>query len=297
MKNQKYGIEIEMTGITRATAASCVAKYFSTRYSRAYGVYDTYLVPDQSDRTWKVMYDGSIRPQEYADGHLTRTTQPEYKVELVSPILCYEDIETLQEIIRLLFAAGARCNKSCGIHVHVDASAYKPQTLRNIINIVAAKEDLLYKALNVDPSRVCFCKKVNSDLIDSINRHRPKTMDELRTAWYAEFPYNTRGHYNDSRYHGLNLHATFTKGTIEFRLFNGTLHAGKIKTYIQLSLAISHQALTQSRASSRKVETTNEKYAFRCWLLRLGLIGPEFKTCRYHLLKALEGNSAWRYIA
>ena len=36
-------------------------------------------------------------------------------------------------------------------------------------------------------------------------------------------------HYNSSRYHGSNIHATFTKGTVEFRLFNGTLHAGEIK--------------------------------------------------------------------
>lgn len=40
-----------------------------------------------------------------------------------------------------------------------------------------------------------------------------------------------------------------------------------------------------------------EKYAFRCWMLRLGLIGDEFKTCRHHLLKNLTGNAAWRHAA
>ena len=95
----------------------------------------------------------------------------------------------------------------------------------------------------------------------------------------------------------LNLHSTFTKGTVEFRLFNSTTHAGEIKAYIQFCLAVSHQALTQKKASARKTVTDNEKYAFRCWMLRLGLSGDEFKTCRLHFLKHLEGNSAWRNAA
>ena len=86
----------------------------------------------------------------------------------------------------------------------------------------------------------------------------------------------------------------FQKGTVEFRLFNGTTHAGKIKAYIQLCLAIGAQALNQASASRRKTQTTNEKYTFRTWLLRLGLNGDEFKTARLHLLKHLDGCIAWK---
>ncbi len=43
-----------------------------------------------------------------------------------------------------------------------------------------------------------------------------------------------------------------------------------------------------------KTHSDNEKYTFRTWLLRLGLIGDEFKTARQHLLKNLEGNIAWK---
>jgi len=50
------------------------------------------------------------------------------------------------------------------------------------------------------------------------------------------------------------------EGTIEFRLFNGMMHAGKVKTYIQLSLAISHQTLVQKGASHSRTKSTNEKY-------------------------------------
>ena len=77
-------------------------------------------------------------------------------------------------------------------------------------------------------------------------------------------------------------------------MFNSTLHAGEVKSYIQLCLAISHQALIQKGASRTKTQSSNEKYTFRTWLLRLGLIGDEFKTARQHLLKNLDGNIAWR---
>jgi hypothetical protein len=101
-------------------------------------------------------------------------------------------------------------------------------------------------------------------------------------------------HYDDSRYRALNLHSVFSKGTIEFRLFNSTLHAGEVKSYIQLCLAISHQGLVQKSASRARTQSENEKYTFRTWLLRLGMIGDEFKTARLHLLKNLEGNIAWK---
>ena len=118
-------------------------------------------------------------------------------------------------------------------------------------------------------------------------------MPELEELWY-----NGRGgsfhHYDDSRYHALNLHSVFSKGTIEFRLFNSTMHAGEVKSYIQLCLAISHQALVQKSASRSRTTSENEKYTFRTWLLRLGMIGDEFKTARYHLLKKLDGNIAWK---
>ena len=76
-----------------------------------------------------------------------RSASRDYSVEFVSPICQYEDIETIQELVRKLRAGGARVNDSCGIHVHVDASSHTPQTLRNIVNIMASKEDLLYKTL------------------------------------------------------------------------------------------------------------------------------------------------------
>ena len=296
MRTQRFGIEIEMTGITREKAAEAIAEYFGTESFYIGTYYKTYGAKDRQGRTWKATFDSSIIAQKKSGGR-TVGANDTYKCEIVSPILTYEDLPDLQEIVRQLRHKGAFVNSQCGIHIHVDASRYTPQTLRNLVNIIASKEDILYKALRIDPARMRWCKKTNERLLEAINRRKPQTMEALKDIWYAG---STRGrdeHYNDTRYHGLNLHSTFTKGTVEFRLFNSTTHAGEIKAYIQFCLAVSHQALTQKKASARKTVTDNEKYAFRCWMLRLGLSGDEFKTCRLHFLKHLEGNSAWRNAA
>lgn len=289
MRTQRFGIEIEMTGITRQTAAQTVANYFGTSATHIGGVYDPYTVRDNQNRQWKIVSDASID----CESRRGRTSSGQYSVEFVSPICCYDDIETIQELIRKLRSSGAKVNDSCGIHIHVDAATHNEKTLRNIVNIMAAKEDLLYKALKVQVQRERYCKKADLRFLEELNRRQPKSMDQFERIWY-----NGRSgrhyHYDDTRYHGLNLHSVFSKGTIEFRLFNSTLHAGEVKSYIQLCLAISHQALVQKGASRSRTQSTNEKYTFRTWLLRLGLIGDEFKTARMHLLKNLEGNIAWR---
>ena len=298
MKTQHFGIEIEMTGITRSKAASLMATFFGTgRKYHEGGAYDTYIAEDGQGRKWKAMNDSSLFPEKKAGGRTVEATT-NYRTEVVSPILSYDDIPSLQELIRTLRRAGAFANSSCGIHIHVGAERFTPKTLRNLVNVFYSKEDLIYRALSINPGREHrYCRKTNERFLKELNKKRPATMAKFADLWYMEAPCGRNMHYNSSRYHGLNLHATFTKVTVEFRLFNGTLHAGEIKAYIQFCLAMTHQALTQKKASARKTETDNEKYAFRCWMLRLGLIGDEFKTCRHHLLKNLTGNAAWRHAA
>ena len=289
MKDQRFGIEIEMTGITRNTAAKTIANYFGTTAKHVGGGYDAYTARDPQGRIWKVVKDASIN-YEARGG---RVGSKNYQVEVVSPICKYEDIPVVQELVRQLRKAGAKVNASCGIHIHVDASTHNAQTLRNVANIMASKEDLLYKTLKVKIDREYYCKKADLRVVEEVNAQRPKTMAHMEKLWYNGES-GRHDHYNDTRYHALNLHSVFQKGTIEFRMFNSTLHAGEVKSYIQLCLAISHQALVQRTASRSRTQSTNEKYTFRTWLLRLGMIGDEFKTARQHLLKNLDGNIAWK---
>lgn len=257
LKEQRFGIEIEMTGITRQEAAEVAAAYFGTESSYVGTYYDTYAALDGQGRQWKFMSDGSITAERKAGEQRVRATS-EYKTEMVSPICRYEDIVAIQEIIRELKKHGAITNKSCGIHVHVDASPFDARTLRNITNIMASKEDLIYRALKVSVARENqYCHKVEERFLEELNQKKPRTLDGVERIWYNGESRRYE-HYDDSRYHCLNLHSVFQKGTVEFRLFNGTLHAGKIKAYIQFSLAITAQALNQACASRRKTQTTNE---------------------------------------
>lgn len=293
MKNQRFGIEIELTAITRQKAAEVAAQYFGTTAQYDGTFYNVYSALDNQGRKWQFVSDSSITPEKKERNRVVPAGS-EYATEMVSPICRWEDIETVQELVRKLRVAGAIANPSCGIHIHVDASPYDANTLRNITNIMASKEDLIYKALEVSVARQDrWCKPVDNRFLDELNQNRPRTLDEISRLWYNGSS-RSDVHYDHSRYHCLNLHSVFQKGTVEFRLFNGTTHAGKIKAYTQFCLAISAQALNQRSASRTKTQTTNEKYTFRTWLLRLGMIGDEFKTAREHLLKPLTGCIAWK---
>lgn len=299
MKKQTIGVEIEMNNITRRAAAKLAAEFFGTgRFEdTAYrNGYSTWSAWDAQGREWKMQKDVSIAGD---DAH---------KCEMVTPILTYEDMELLQELVRRLRKAGARSDatRGCGVHIHIGAKGHTPQTLRNLANIMASHENLLTESLALDHYRVGrFCRPVDHDFLDRLNRRKPKTMSQLADIWYEGngANYGRSQHYNDSRYHMLNLHATFTKGTIEFRLFqfdapadgkmNG-LHAGQLKSYIQLCLALSQMAKTVRTASPRPQQNENPKYAMRTWLLRLGFIGEEFATAREVLTKRLTGDAAFR---
>lgn len=301
MKNTKFGIEIEFTGITRKEAARVVSEYTGGSVHFEGDFYDTYSVILPDGRKYKLMRDGSITTMK-KDGNRKVYADGEYSVELVSPILTYEkDIETLQEIVRRLRKAGAFVDEgSCGIHIHLNGKDHTIRSIRNFVNIIYSKNDLLYKALQIKPERFRWCQKMDYSLVETINRKKPRTLFELENIWYTLNP-DSRGrcretHYHSSRYHFLNLHSFFQGNhTVELRGFNSTLHAGKIRAYIVLALALNQQALTQTKASAKKPQVENEKFAMRTYLNRIGLIGDEFKNCREHLTAHLEGSAAWRF--
>ena len=299
MKKQTIGVEVEMNNITRKEAAMLAATFFGTgRYedtARRNGYY-TWSAWDAQGREWKFQRDVSIAGPD------------DEKCEMVTPILTWDDIETLQELCRQLRHKGAKSDatRGCGVHIHIGANGHTPQTLRNLANIMASHEDLLTAALNLDTSRINrYCRTVNRVFLSRVNQKKPKTMSALADLWYntQNASYGRDQHYNDSRYHMLNLHATFTKGTVEFRLFQfdaptedrkGGIHAGQLKSYIQLCLALSQMAKTLRTASAKPQQRENPKYAMRTWLLRLGFIGDEFKTARDLFTNRLEGDAAFR---
>ena len=81
---------------------------------------------------------------------------------------------------------------------------------------------------------------------------------------------------------------------IEFGWFRPTDDQAELAAYYQLVQGLCELARTQKRVSASEQEVENEKYAFRCFLLRLGFIGRDYKDSRRVLLKRLTGNAAFR---
>lgn len=285
-----------MTGITRQQAAEAVAALFGTsaRRTRESRTYDPWEVADPAGKKWRFVYDGSIRGIQ---GNREPTSSRLYKVEMNSPVLEYSEMEKLQQVVRALRQAGAVVNSSCGMHVHVDAANHTPQSLKNALTIMYSKEDILFKALKVNENRVQrWCQKVREPMLEKIRKMPTDlTMEQLKQQWYGGTD-ESRMHYSWTRYYALNLHSVFYRGTLEWRCFESTLHAGKVRANITLALAISAQAINQKKTVMRKTGISeNPAFTFRTFLLRLGLIGPEYKNVRAHLMENLPGDKAWRY--
>lgn len=313
MLDQTFGVEIEMYHITRARAAQVVCDSLTAQLKPhkvdyiGNGCYDCRHIRPQAEpandfNTWTVERDASI----------VAATDNE-RVELVTPILHWESMPVLQQLVRDLRKAGARSDPehSCGIHVHVGGEGHTPRTLRNLANLMAAHEQLLIGALNLDAGRVTtWCRPVDPHFLHALNAKKPTEMHDLADIWYVS--QNADGgryeHYNSSRYHMLNLHSYFTHGNLEFRLFQfdsytpsapvghrGGMHAGQVKAYVQMCLALSDMAKRITTATSKSHVTDNPRYAMRCWLLRLGFIGPDYATARELFIRRLPGDSAFRH--
>lgn len=275
--NQLFGFELEFGGIMRSTATRVVSEVLGGTYSVSN------VITDQRGRKWKIVNDGSVHAQ---GGQAS---------ELVSPPLMMEDMDKVQEVIRALRRAGAKVDSSCGMHVHVDLANYNVKTLKNLVKYYAKYENMFYNAAKVLPNRAGhYAKKLNDkhpNLVAKIGE--VKDLDDLKKLWYGRELTSTPSHYDNSRYAGLNLHNIWYKGwysgTVEFRLFNGTLHAGEVRSYITLALAISAKALNAKSVNSRKNNIVEDVYLFPKILGGLGITYKDeiTKNVYKHLTKSM----------
>lgn len=302
LKTQTIGVEIEMGKISKKTACSVVNKYFNDTYGYSnemwydgshHSDYVCYGKPDINNRArvWRFMDDAS-----------SSGDWGSISCEMVTPILRYEDIEDLQAIVRLLRQNGARSGAhwNSGVHIHVGADfdregGQNARSVVNLVNLIASHERLICDAVSVTQSRIeQWCRFVEPSFLRTINTKKIKTKTDLEIAWYGFS--GQHPHYDRTRYHLLNLHAIWDKGTIEFRCFefHNNLHAGELKAWIQLCLAMCSYAKLIRYSSPKPLNVTNQKYALKNWLNNMGLIGDEFKTCRKMLTKHLRGDTAYK---
>ena len=291
---QQFGVEIEMTGITRRKAAEVIrdalgGKLFSRKSSKGR---DHYQVVDPLERKWRIMFDKSMTR---CDEQYEITENEDYGVELCTPILRYEDIPTLQAIADALEEAGAVTGAEfrAGFHIHVDGSEITAQKLINLVNFYSSKENYFWQVLDVPDNREPYCQRINREFVAELNQQRPQEMEDIAELWYKHSDSKYKSDRYKSRYRFLNLHSLFQSGHYEVRGCNGTLDRDEIHAYLSMFLGVHNAAMTRQRCSPVESTTTNMKYAVRVVLINLGLNGKEFATARKVLLAGLDGNSAW----
>ena len=156
--------------------------------------------------------------------------------------------------------------------VHVSMDGHTGISLRNIINMVYSKEHLIKKVFEYDDNIL------NPEFVRKINEENLKETDELKSA--------LEGIENP----GVDFN--FEEKNIIFKFCN---NHEKNKSYIKFIEQLCRYAKKLKHASVKQVQTDNEKFAMRTWLIRLGFIGGDFKDFRKELLKNLEGNGAFRF--
>ena len=81
---------------------------------------------------------------------------------------------------------------------------------------------------------------------------------------------------------------------LRFPWFTLTEADGEMDTYLRFVTALCKMAKEQKRVTAKEKDTGNDKFTMRLFLIRLGFVGPEFKTARRILLRNLSGNAAWK---
>ena len=169
LKKQNYGVEVEFTGITRAMAAKAVAEVIGgTVTGPDHTCYRTRIIRDSQGRKWKIMRDSSIIPVRKTGN----ANMDEYRVEFVTPILNYDDLETLQAIIRKFREIGGVPHASCGIHIHVDGANHTATSLRRLVNFMYSRQEIIYDALAVGNRKNRWCLPVCKKLLDTMKKDK-----------------------------------------------------------------------------------------------------------------------------
>jgi hypothetical protein len=169
-------------------------------------------------------------------------------IEIVSPPLFgTEGLRQIEVVCQILRNGGARVDNSCGLHVHHDASDFGCQELRRLIQLVNRWEEVIYYCLPLERRTNKTCRPMEVDLAAlAIPCGNGCDLDcRMKRVWYSENNrYDGKGYkYCKTRYHGLNLHAYWTLGTIEFRYPPSTLEAERIHGWIGLTQALVEKAL------------------------------------------------------
>ena len=212
--------------------------FSSNTFKRMVGVEIETISPDEqgSDQpsSWKRSSDGSIS-SDNGRGY-------EYISTPMNGDHLFHRIDMITDYLR---RNGFWVNRSCGLHIHIDARDLFYKELKGIMLVMKSFEKTVLSMMPDSRHTTNWCKPMKIDKSAIMKIHNDSDFIE---SWYDfcnEPPSSDK--YNDSRYHGLNLHARVYLGTIEFRYHSGTNNPTKIKNWITICQSIVQKGIEISK--------------------------------------------------
>lgn len=172
---------------------------------------------------WRIVYDGSID----SDGGTAREFVMRGGMQGDE---LYQSIDNLTSVLKY---KDWYVNRSCGLHIHIDARDLSPRELSSVLKVAKMSESIIYKMMPPSRWNGRWCRKIPLSLseIDRMGLSEEHFVD----SWYSAFDVRpTMEKYNDSRYCGVNMHSRIIHGSIEFRHHSGTLDPNKIINWIEI---------------------------------------------------------------
>lgn len=157
-------------------------------------------------------------------------------------------------------------------------SQHNGVSLRNLVNLIYSRGELISKATD-------GIFLVDKGLVDALK-------DDSCTYAVANFIHAVR-EYEEQ--HGAALEGlAITEEKVIFTGFPTAPDYDHLTAFGHLAILMNQQAISQKRIQAKEVNDSNEKYALRTWLLRMGMNGPDFKETRKILMERLSGHAAFR---
>lgn len=226
---RKFGVELEIVGLDTYRAAEAIRGAGVECHAEGYG--------HTTRSFWKVVTDASVPGG----------------CEVVSPVLSGDaGLEQVRTVCNALVAAGARVNRTCGTHVHVNARDLDLRGFKNVAKLFI-RHERAFDAL-VAPSRR---GNLNRYCQSNLQRFAPgggyygfgpvETPEQEVAAVAAAFAKINAATSVDGvisavnggdRYFKLNLTSFYRHGTVEFRMHNGTVNAQKLTAWIELVVGL-----------------------------------------------------------
>ena len=226
---------------------------------------------------YKVTKEGMLEARE-PDADLISTLIAEGLIDAEAEQTAEEPAEEIQVIDAGEFLTGNGEKEAIKPNLEFPMDMHNGASLRNLLNLIHSRGSLISKATGgkfaVDDGFIEFLKT------DFGVTSAEEFMEKL--SEYEE--------EHGSVLTGISI----TGDRLTFTGFPPTPDDDEIDAFKNLAIMMNRQAITQKRIQPKPVDESNEKYAFRIWMIRIGLNGDDYKQTRKYLLKRLNGHTSFR---